>query len=68
MAIYPWVRPYKNQGQDLVEFPRLDAWFKRVQARPAVAIGVKVAEELRANTNLATDKEAQAILFGQKAR
>ena len=68
MAIYPWVRPYENQGQDLVEFPRLDAWFKRVQARPAVAIGVKVAEELRANTNLATDKEAQAILFGQKAR
>ena len=68
MAIYPWVRPYKNQGQDLVEFPHLDAWFKRVQARPAVAIGVKVAEELRANTNLATDKEAQAILFGQKAR
>ena len=68
MAIYPWVRPYKNQGQDLAEFPHLDAWFKRVQARPAVAIGVKVAEELRANTNLATDKEAQAILFGQKAR
>lgn len=68
MAIYPWVRPYKNQGQDLAEFPHLDAWFKRVQARPAVAIGVKVAEELRANINLATDKEAQAILFGQKAR
>ena len=68
MAIYPWVRPYKNQGQDLANFPNLDAWFKRVQARPAVAIGVKVAEELRANTNLATDKEAQAVLFGQKAR
>ncbi len=68
MAIYPWVRPYKNQGQELSKFPNLDAWFKRVQARPAVAIGVKVAEELRANTNLATDKEAQAILFGQKAR
>jgi hypothetical protein len=33
-----------------------------------VAIGVKVAEDLRANTNLATDKEAQAVLFGQKAR
>ena len=68
MAIYPWVRPYKNQGQELANFPNLDAWFKRVQARPAVAIGVKVAEDLRANTNLATDKEAQAILFGQKAR
>jgi GSH-dependent disulfide-bond oxidoreductase len=68
MASYPWVRPYKNQGQDLAEFPNLEAWFKRIQARPAVAIGVKVAEELRANYDLSKDKAAQAILFGQKAR
>ena len=68
MASYPWVRPHKNQGQDLAEFPYLEAWYQRMQARPAVAIGVKVGEELRANYNLATDKEAQAILFGQKAK
>lgn len=68
MAAYPWVRPYKNQGQDLADFPNLDAWFKRMQARPAVAKGVKVAEELRQNYNLATDKEAQKMLFGQRAR
>ena len=29
---------------------------------------VKVGEELRANYNLATDKDAQAVLFGQRAR
>jgi GSH-dependent disulfide-bond oxidoreductase len=68
MASFPWVRPYKNQGQELSEFPNLDAWFKRMLARPAVAIGVKVAEELRANYDLTKDKAAQAILFGQKAR
>ena len=68
MACFPWVRPYKNQGQELSDFPHLEAWFKRLHDRPAVAIGVKVAEELRANTNLATDKAAQAVLFGQKAR
>ena len=68
MACFPWVRPYKNQGQELSDFPHLEAWFKRVRDRPAVAISVKVAEELRANTNLATDKAAQAVLFGQKAR
>jgi GSH-dependent disulfide-bond oxidoreductase len=68
MASFPWVRPYKNQGQDLAEFPHLDAWFKRMLARPAVAIGVKVAEDLRANYDLSKDKAAQAILFGQKAR
>jgi GSH-dependent disulfide-bond oxidoreductase len=68
MACFPWVRPYKNQGQELSDFPHLEAWFKRVHDRPAVAIGVKVAEELRTGSNLATDKAAQAVLFGQKAR
>ncbi len=68
MACYPWVRPYKNQGQDLSEFPSLDAWFKRMQARPAVARAVKVGEDVRAQHNLATDKAAQAVLFGQRAR
>jgi GSH-dependent disulfide-bond oxidoreductase len=68
MASYPWVRPHKNQGQDLAEFPNLDAWYKRMQAKPAVAKAVIVGEELRAGSNLATDKDAQAILFGQKAR
>jgi GST-like protein len=68
MACYPWVRPYKNQGQDLAEFPHLDAWFKRVQHRPAVARGIKVGEDVRAQWDLATDKEAQKILFGQRAR
>ena len=68
MASFPWVRPYKNQGQDIAEFPNLDRWFKRMHERPAVAKGCKVGEELRNNYNLATDKEAQAILFGQRAR
>jgi len=68
MAIYPWVRPYKNQGQDLAEFPALERWFQRMRDRPAVARGVKVGEELRQNYNLATDKSAQAVLFGQRAR
>jgi len=68
MASYPWVRPYKNQGQDLAEFPSLEKWFQRMHDRPAVAKAVKVGEELRANYNLATDKDAQAVLFGQRAR
>jgi GSH-dependent disulfide-bond oxidoreductase len=68
MACYPWVRPYKNQGQDIADFPYLEAWFKRVRDRPAVARGVKVGEDVRAKWDLANDKEAQKILFGQKAR
>ena len=68
MASYPWVRPYKNQGQDIADFPNLEKWFQRMHDRPAVAKAVRVGEELRANYNLATDKEAQKVLFGQRAR
>ena len=68
MASYPWVRPYKNQGQDLEAFPFLNAWFKRMHDRPAVAKGCKVGEALRPVNTLKDDKAAQAILFGQRAR
>jgi GST-like protein len=68
MASYPWVRPYKNQGQDLAEFPHLERWFQRIRERPAVAKAVKIGEELRSNFNLADNKAAQAVLFGQRAR
>jgi GST-like protein len=68
IGCYPWVRPYKNQGQDIAEFPYLEAWFNRVGERPAVVRGLKVGEDVRAQWNLATDKEAQRILFGQRAR
>ena len=68
MACFPWIRPYKNQGQDLAEFPHLKAWFERMEARPAVAKAVLVGADLRKNYDLANDKEAQKVLFGQTAR
>lgn len=68
MASFPWVRPHKNQGQNLDDFPKLKAWFQRMEARPAVAKAVKVGEDLRKNYDLANDKEAQKVLFGQTAR
>jgi GST-like protein len=66
MASFPWVRPYRNQGQDLEEFPNLKRWFEAIAARPAVQKAVEVGQDHR--NNLADDKEAQKILFGQKAR
>jgi GST-like protein len=68
MACFPWVRPYRNQGQDIADFPHLEAWFKRIEARPAVERAVKVGQAEREKWNLANDKEAQKILFGQRAR
>jgi GST-like protein len=66
MAAYPWVRPYQNQGQDLADFPNLQRWFKAIGARPAVERAVVVGQEHR--RNIAEDKDAQKVLFGQRAR
>jgi GSH-dependent disulfide-bond oxidoreductase len=69
MASFPWVRPYKNQGQDLAEFPNLKRWFDTISTRPAVERAVLVGQaERERGANLATDKDAQKILFGQRAR
>jgi GST-like protein len=69
MASIGWVRSYENQGQDLDDFPNLKRWFETVLARPAVQRGIEVGKEERARqASLAEDKEAQKILFGQRAR
>ncbi len=69
MACIGWVRPYENQGQTLDDFPNLKRWFEAVLARPAVQRGIEVGKEERARqASLAEDKEAQKILFNQRAR
>jgi GST-like protein len=66
MASIGWTRSYKNQGQDLEDFPHLKRWFDTILARPAVERAVAVGQERR--SNIADDKEAQKVLFGQRAR
>ena len=66
MASVGWVRSYKNQGQDLEDFPHLKRWFDTILARPAVERALVVGQERR--SNLADDKDAQKVLFGQRAR
>jgi GST-like protein len=66
MASVGWTRSYKNQGQDLEDFPHLKRWFDTILARPAVERALVVGQDRR--SNLADDKEAQKVLFGQRAR
>lgn len=65
MALWPWVRMWEKQGQDLEKFPRMAAWLERINARPAVRKGVAVGHEWRSQNSL-TDDKARSILFGQK--
>ncbi len=71
MAIWPWIVPWKNQGQALDEFPALKAWFERVGEREGVKRGMKVGEAFRSQTLASQGKDAdaaRAVLFGQRAR
>ena len=61
IAIFPWLRSWKNQGIDWADFPRLKAWFDRVGERPAVQRGVTVLADLRKELR---DDKAREILFG----
>ncbi|KQT55294.1 MULTISPECIES: glutathione S-transferase N-terminal domain-containing protein [unclassified Aureimonas] len=66
MAAFGWIVPHENQGQNLDDTPHLKRWFEAVKARPAVERGLAVGRDYR--KNIAEDKDAQAILFNQRAR
>ena len=61
IAIFPWLRSWKNQGIDWSEFPHLKGWFDEIAGRPAVQRGVEVLAGLR--KPLAGDRERE-VLFG----
>ena len=47
MAIMPWLRSYKNQGVELAEYPKVQAWFDGIAARPAVQRALDVLKDAR---------------------
>ena len=61
IAIFPWLRSWKNQGIELDDYPSLKAWFDGIAARPAVQRGVEVLAGLR--KAIRTDEERE-VLFG----
>lgn len=65
IAAWPWVVPWKVQGQNMDDFPHLKRWFEVIAARPAVARGRAVGRELPRKNPM--DDEARRVLFGQSA-
>ena len=61
MAIFPWLRSWKNQGIDWDDYPHLRGWFDEIGARPAVMRGVGVLASLRKPL---VDDKAREVLFG----
>ncbi|MGO9674691.1 MAG: glutathione S-transferase N-terminal domain-containing protein [Methylocella sp.] len=67
MAIYPWIVPYKIQGQDLDDFPHLKVWFETIAVRPATKRAYAIAEQVNMRPTIA-DEESRKILFGQTSQ
>ncbi len=65
MAAWPWIVPWKTQGQTINDFPHLKRWFDAIAARPAVERGRAVGRELPRKNPM--DDEARKVLFGQTA-
>ncbi len=61
IAIFPWLRSWKNQGIDWDDYPHLKGWFDEIAARPAVQKGVTVLADLRKPL---VDNQARDVLFG----
>ncbi|MBL8349506.1 MAG: glutathione S-transferase N-terminal domain-containing protein [Burkholderiaceae bacterium] len=61
IAVFPWLRSWKNQGIDWDDYPHLKGWFDEIAARPAVMRGVEVLADRRKPL---TDDAARDVLFG----
>jgi GST-like protein len=69
MASYPWIVPYKNQSQNIDDFPHVKRWMEAIGKRPATERAYALAKEINPNFGqpaIRTDAE-RALLFGQTA-
>jgi GST-like protein len=63
IAVFPWLRSWKNQGIDWNDYPHLKGWFDEVGGRPAVQRGVAVLADRRKPL---TNESARETLFGER--
>ena len=63
IAIFPWLRSWKNQGIDWDDYPHLRGWFDEIAGRPAVVRGVQILADLRRPL---LDEAAREVLFGDR--
>jgi GST-like protein len=61
IAVFPWLRSWKNQGINWNDYPHLKGWFDEIGARPAVQRGVEV---LASRRKAITDDKSREMLFG----
>ncbi|XHS77557.1 glutathione binding-like protein [Burkholderiaceae bacterium UC74_6] len=63
IAIFPWLRSWRNQGVEMSDYPHLKGWFDEIAARPAVQRGLQVLADQRKPL---LDDKAREALFGDR--
>ncbi len=63
IAVFPWLRSWKNQGVEMTDYAHLKGWFDEVAKRPAVQRGLEVLAGARKPL---TDDKAREVLFGRR--
>lgn len=64
MAIWPWIKPYAKQGQELEDFPNVQRWFEEIAQRDGIKRAYARAEEVNPQDGVTMDEEARKHLFG----
>jgi len=67
IATLPWLRNWENQGQDIRNFPNIEAWLDRLHQRPAVQRGLAImAAQERQGIAADYDEKERSILWGDR--
>lgn len=66
MAVYPWLRAYKWQGQDIAAWPNLQRWYSAIRQRPAVQRGLAVLKDLGEQNRAKPEGNSWDVLFGKQ--
>lgn len=64
IAIYPWLRAHKWQGQDLSDWPNIQRWYLDIRSRPAVQRGLAVLADKVDRSGKRPSGERWENLFG----
>ncbi|HJT51269.1 MAG TPA: glutathione S-transferase N-terminal domain-containing protein [Nitrosospira sp.] len=66
IAIYPWCKGHTDRGVDKTTFPSFMRWFAIMEARPAVQRNNKMAEQIRARMEKATESRPPIDMYDTK--
>lgn len=66
IAVFPWLRPWERQGQNIELYPHIQAWMAAINARPATARGLALLKEYQTTTPRVVDEKSREIMFGRK--